>query len=262
MTNSQIFTFESSNIRTAIVDGDIVFCLSDCLKSINSNTIVSNAEKAIIEGIGKEFLIKKPLATNGGMQKATFVFEAGLTFLVARSRTELGKKFNRWLHTEVLPSIRKTGSYSVKKRLPDTHIEAVKQLLESLEEQKRLAEANEKMAIVILENQPKVNYANAVMYSDTSLDFNEYAKLIGWGRNKLMAKLRELNILMKNSTLPYQRLIDAGHFEVSQEIIESGKLIPFAMITGKGQIWLKQKIDKSIENENKIAHSLFNSIMN
>jgi phage antirepressor YoqD-like protein len=47
---------------------------------------------------------------------------------------------------------------------------------------------------------------------------------------------------MKKSTIPYQKYIDASYFEVSQEILESGQLVPFALVTGKGQLWLHQKL--------------------
>jgi phage antirepressor YoqD-like protein len=63
------------------------------------------------------------------------------------------------------------------------------------------------------------------------------------GRNTVMRKLREMGILMKTSTLPFQKYVEAGYFEVNQEIDpENGRLLPFATITGKGQIWLHQKL--------------------
>jgi phage antirepressor YoqD-like protein len=57
--------------------------------------------------------------------------------------------------------------------------------------------------------------------------------------------MRDAGVIMQGSTLPYQKYCDAGYFEVSQEITTSGKLIPFALVTGKGQIWLKQRLGKS-----------------
>lgn len=109
------FQFESKIVRTIDVNGEIAFSLSDSLKAIDSNTGVDKAEKSIIEGLGDEWVIKRPILDSlGRVQEMTFVFEAGLTFIISRSRTEVGKRFNRWLHTEVLPSIRKTGQYNIK----------------------------------------------------------------------------------------------------------------------------------------------------
>ena len=56
---------------------------------------------------------KKSILTPGGNQKLTTVFEPGLYCLVGRSDSNLAVPFQRWLYEEVLPSIRKTGSYSV-----------------------------------------------------------------------------------------------------------------------------------------------------
>lgn len=121
-------------------------------------------------------------------------------------------------------------------QIPQTYAEALQLAADQ-------AKQIEQQQAKIEADKPLVAFAEAVQYSDTSIDFNQFAKSIGKGRNKMMAQLRDIGVLMKNSTLPYQRWMDAGYFEVSQEIVESGKLVPFAMITGKGQVWLKQRID-------------------
>lgn len=129
--------------------------------------------------------------------------------------------------------------------MPQDYIQALKALVVSEEEKLRLTQEKQALLKEAEENRPKVEFAEAVSFSEDSLEFGEYAKIIGTGRNRLMQKLRELNILMKNSTIPYQRYCDAGYFEVSQEITANGKLIPFALITGKGQMWLYQKLKEA-----------------
>lgn len=84
--------------------------------------------------------------------------------------------------------------------------------------------------------------------------------MIGTGRNRLFRAMREADVVMKNSTLPYQKFCDAGYFEVSQEITEDGKLIPFALITGKGQIWLKQRLNQSIAMQQKMIAAISSSV--
>jgi phage antirepressor YoqD-like protein len=105
-----------------------------------------------------------------------------------------------------------------------------------LTEQKRLLDAQ------LESNAPLVEYATAVQASDTAIDLGDYAKMIGTGRTRLFRALREAGVVMKKSTMVYQHWIDAGFFEVSQELADNGKLIPFALITGKGQLWLKQRL--------------------
>jgi len=55
-----------------------------------------------------------PLQTAGGVQQVIIVAEPAATYLVARSNTERGRKLNRFIHVEVLPSIRKTGGFQTK----------------------------------------------------------------------------------------------------------------------------------------------------
>lgn len=61
-------------------------------------------------------------------------------------------------------------------------------------------------------------------------------------------------------TLSYQRWVDSGYFEVSQEIIATGeqssKLVPFALVTPKGQIWLHGKVARTINVESMIAQQI------
>ncbi len=58
--------------------------------------------------------------TNGGMQDMEFVSESGLYSLIIRSRKPVAKPFQKWVTREVLPSIRKTGTYSISQQTPET----------------------------------------------------------------------------------------------------------------------------------------------
>lgn len=115
MSNIILFQFESNEIRTGELDGSPVFCLSDLLNSMGSKTDTDKAKASIGEVFGDGSFIELPIIDSiGREQLVPFVRESGATFLISRSRTEKGKRMNRWIHNEVLPSIRKTGSYSVK----------------------------------------------------------------------------------------------------------------------------------------------------
>lgn len=107
----QLFSYESNNVRVVMIDDEPWFVLSDVLKAINSTTTVTAAKNAIAEGLGEEFVRNQPLETEGGNQDLIIIGESGVTFIAARSKTDLGKRLNRWIHSEVLPSIRKTGGY-------------------------------------------------------------------------------------------------------------------------------------------------------
>lgn len=151
-------------------------------------------------------------------------------------------QFKIWANRHLLELV-ETGTTTVTPKIPQTYAEA---LLEA----GRLALENEKLTAKIKEDAPLVDYADAVKFSDDSVDFLTYAKMINTGRTRLFRKMREAGIIMKHTTLPYQRLIDSGFFEVSQEVTPDGRLRPFALVTGKGQLWLKQKLD-SLESSLK-----------
>jgi len=154
--------------------------------------------------------------------------------------------------------------------LPKTYLEALKALVAS-EEQKQLLEAqNKQLEGTIKQNAPLVEYAQQIQFSDDAIEFGEYARLIGTGRNRLTSKLRELGILMQKSAIPYQKYFDAGYFELSQEIVEgtnkngepTTRLIPFALITGKGQLWLFGKLKQSELIEKRAIAGIAQGVLN
>lgn len=77
---------------------------------------------------------------NNGMK---FINESGLYTLIARSNKPEARRFQRWVTSEVLPSIRKTGSYNVQKQVPQTYLEALKALVAAEEEKEQLKLTNE-----------------------------------------------------------------------------------------------------------------------
>ena len=138
-----------------------------------------------------------------------FLTEAGLYRMLNRSNKPEAEVFQKWVNKEVLPSIRKTGSYSLEYSVPQTFAEALKLAYEQqlvIEEQKQQ----------LIEAEPKVEFYDTVTGSETTIDFGQTAKVLnykGLGRNKLFQYLRDKDILMSNNT-PYQRYVDAGYFRL------------------------------------------------
>ena len=114
MSNLQQFSFNSQSVRVISINGDPWFVANDVLNAIKSTTKINAMKATILEGLGEGYVNNTPLETSGGIQETTIIHEAAVTFLVSRSRTETGKAFNRLLHTEILPTIRKTGKYEVE----------------------------------------------------------------------------------------------------------------------------------------------------
>ena len=115
------FTFESSDVRVVTDQmGEPWFVLRDVLQAMDRKGVRTNeAKSSIDEGLGDGYVKTVPILDSmGRTQQATIISEPAVTFLVSRSNTETGRKLNRWIHAEVLPSIRKTGGYgnSIKTR--------------------------------------------------------------------------------------------------------------------------------------------------
>lgn len=110
----QVWNYESSEIRTVQVNGEPWFVLADVCKVLeisNSRNISSRLEPDE-KGVTL-------VDTLGGTQQMTIINESGLYTVILRSDKPQAKPFRKWVTSEVLPSIRKHGSYSVQSQFAD-----------------------------------------------------------------------------------------------------------------------------------------------
>lgn len=116
--------------------------------------------------------------------------------------------------------------------------------------------AIEDLKAKITEQKPLVDFAVHVSQSKDTIDMNEMAKIakdenIDIGRNRLIAWLKEKKILLSNNT-PYQSYIERGYFdvvEVKKDTSYGTRVFPKTVITGKGQIWIIEKLRSEYQNE-------------
>ena len=120
-------------IRVAYENNEPLFCLADICKilEIQNATDVKNA-------ILKEFELPRlnlySFDTGYGIKEFTMITEPQLYYVMNTSRSAKAKPFRKWVNTEVLPSIRKTGAYSQK---PLTQIEILQSSVAILAEQEK-----------------------------------------------------------------------------------------------------------------------------
>lgn len=104
----QIFSnSEFGEIRTITKDDEPMFCLADVCKALEISNVGNVKQRLSEKGIHTADTL-----TKGGMQKMIFISEANLYKTIFQSRKESAERFTEWVTSEVLPSIRKTGSYS------------------------------------------------------------------------------------------------------------------------------------------------------
>lgn len=106
----ELQTFSNSEfgeIRTITKDNEPMFCLADVCKALEISNVGNVKQRLSEKGIHTADTL-----TKGGMQKMTFISEANLYKTIFQSRKESAERFTDWVTSEVLPSIRKTGSYN------------------------------------------------------------------------------------------------------------------------------------------------------
>ena len=120
MSNTQISTydFHNSNIRIATSeDGVILFCLADVctvLQLANPNHAVNSIKEEFSIPTLNVGMVTRP---DGSRIEVNFITEPQLYFVMMRSRAKVAREFRQWICNEVLPSIRKNGSFNLKKEL-------------------------------------------------------------------------------------------------------------------------------------------------
>ena len=110
----QVWNYESSEIRTVQINGEPWFVLSDVCKGLELSSPHKVAER--LDGDEKG---RNQIPTLGGVQEMAVVNESGLYTVILRSDKPQAKPFRKWVTSEVLPSIRKHGSYSVQSQFAD-----------------------------------------------------------------------------------------------------------------------------------------------
>ena len=251
---NEIVTFKNSEfgeVRTLVINDEPWFVGKDVAEILGYKKPLN----ALTTHVDKDDSLKQGLTDSLGRTQETIIInESGLYSLILSSKLPAAKKFKRWVTSEVLPAIRKTGGYIAdQENMSDSELMA-----KALEvAHKTLALRNKRIEELDKENKmmkPKVVFADAVEVSDTSILVGELAKLISQkknkkiGQNKLFEWLREHDYLMKKGSwknMPTQRSVDMGIIEIKERTITnadgSTRITKTPKITGKGQIYFINK---------------------
>lgn len=236
---------EFGSVRTLVINGEPYFVGKDVAEILG----YANTSKALIDHVDDEDKLNNETLSSLGQRGGWLINESGLYSLILSSKLPNAKKFKRWVTSEVLPAIRKTGSYSIQSK-PDSYtIEdpaaRARRWAEEYEEKKAL-EAK------IEEQKPLVEYAEHIQASKDVIDMKSMAKLaskngIKIGRNKLFSFLRDRKILDREN-IPYANYMDKEWFQVveSPYTFNNGdvKIIRTTLVSPKGQIGIIRQLKK------------------
>ena len=242
MNEVQLFNFENHEVRSLLINSEPWFVGKDVAEVLG----YAKPLNAIAQHVDKDDSLKQGLTDSlGRQQKTIFVNESGLYALIFGSKLESAQKFKRWVTSEVLPALRKTGQYQVKE------LSGQELMAKALIEAQSVLAAKDK---VIEEMKPKVVFADAVATSHTSILVGELAKIlkqngIDMGQKRLFAWLREKGYLIKRQgtdyNMPTQKAMDLGLFEIKEGSYVNGSGVNITTktpkITGKGQQYFINK---------------------
>ena len=240
---------EFGQIRTAVLDGEPMFCLTDVCRALEIVNVGNVRQRLSVKGI---HTVDTP--TNGGIQKMTFISEANLYKTIFQSRKESAERFTEWVTSEVLPSIRKNGGYITgQEKMSDDELlaKALQVAHNKIAERDRVIEQKQAR---IEKMKPKEIFADAVATSTTSILIGDLAKLIkqngvDMGQTRLFLWLRENGYLIKRNgsdyNMPTQKSMDMNLFEVKESTVNnpdgSVRINRTTKVTGKGQQYFINK---------------------
>lgn len=243
MNEVQLFNFENHEVRSLLINSEPWFVGKDVADVLG----YKNQRDAISKHVDSED--KNTVAIHDGITRGnpnqTIINESGLYALIFGSKLESAQKFKRWVTSEVLPALRKTGQYQVKE------LSGQELMAKALIEAQSVLAAKDKQ---IEKMKPKVVFADAVATSHTSILVGELAKIlkqngIDMGQKRLFAWLREKGYLIKRQgtdyNMPTQKAMELGLFEIKEGSYVNGSGVNITTktpkVTGKGQQYFINK---------------------
>jgi prophage antirepressor-like protein len=227
--------FESRPIRMSVADGEPWWMLADVCAALGIANVGNVADR--LEDDEKN-TIRLMDGTPGNPFK-TMVNESGLYSVILRSDKPDARRFRKWVTSEVLPSIRKIGSYTKSEAPKGPELLA----LAVLEAQKLLDEKDR----IIAELSPSAAAADRITNAVGLKTLSEIGKINGIGPRKIFDLLADQGIMFRRgeSWIPYQQYVDSGYFRVRESTYEMNgvdHLYSQTYVTGRGEVWIAKRL--------------------
>ncbi len=238
---------EFGNVRTIIKDTEAWFIAKD-ISQILGYKDAYDMTRHHVEECDRETIDVSQNRNFDGIEipprGLSIINESGLYSAIFGSKLEKAKIFKKWVTSEVLPSLRKHGAYMT----PDTLAQAIANPDFTIGLLQRLKEEQERVKLL----QPKAENYDKFLDGSNYQDMNQVAKVVGIGRNKLFAFLREQGILLWNNT-PYQRYMEQKYFVLKESIVQRGydsMNVCTTYVTAKGIEFINKLIkEKGLGND-------------
>lgn len=229
------YQFNDNNIRIIMRDGEPWWVAKDV-----ADILGYSQTQAMLKRLDEDEFISSKL--DGMNMDSILINESGLYNAIIGSKKPEAKKFKKWITSEVLPQIRKTGNYIDPQSI--TKIDLCKMIIESEEQRIR---AEEKLFIAnhtIEAQKPAVETYNAYLTATNTYNLTESAKQIGISPKIFMEWLKSCKILYRNDTQAVQEpYLKNGWFAqktYTQTLDDGARMRKQARITAKGLAGLRE----------------------
>ena len=199
------FAYDGTQLRSFVIDGEPWFVASDVARILEYRDAFNMARRLDEDDRGT-----RSVSTPSGEQRMTLISEAGFYAAILGSQSDKAKRVKRWLTHEVLPALRKTGTYSTTPALSDD--ELIHRALEV--STRRVAALTERVA----ELEPKAQVAEKLLDADGDLSVRDAAQAltragVKTGQGRLFTELARRRWISRGGD---------GRWRVIQTAIETG----------------------------------------
>ena len=257
MNELQVFNNnEFGQIRTVFMNGEPWMVGKDVAAVLGYGDGKSLAN-AVARHVDDEDKGVTELMTPGGKQQMVIINESGLYSLVLSSKLPGARKFRRWVTSEVLPSIRRTGGYNLPKDFPS----ALRALADTEEQRLALLAENEKQRRAIADFEPIRNYVDTILSCEGAMAVSQIAADYHISAIKLNRILHEagLQYRVNGQWILYQQHAGKGYTDSETITInhrdgtvttrlftrwtQKGRAFLYALLRGDGILPLSEQTD-------------------
>lgn len=235
MSALELFNYSGLTVRTLIIDGEPWFILNDLCVVLKISNPYNVASRVSEDALRQTEVID----SMGRAQQMSIVSEAGMYEVVIRSDKPQAEQFRWWLTHEVIPQIRKTGSYGVAK------LEGPALVAAALIEAQKIIEQSQAQVEALT---PRAEAWDELASADGDYEVADAAKIlaragIDTGRQRLFEQLHEVTWIYRGPSGKWkcrQTAVDAGYLAEkpqSHHHPRTGELVldpPQVRVTVKG----------------------------
>lgn len=206
----QTLNFNGHEFTMILINGEPYFNANEVANTLE----FANPRDAVANHVDSDDVALADTLTKGGIQKQKFINESGLYALTFASKKPSAKDFKKWVTKEVIPSIRKTGSYSIQPQiaLPQDYLSALKALVASEEQKQALAIENQTL-------KPKAEQWQRFIDTDGLLPSRTIGKLLGF------KSAQEFNKAIKEKRVAFKADDGTWQFYADFKDKEIGKMV-------------------------------------